>query len=231
MSLNWGERKKDMENFTKFLTNYGIGGLIIIVFAFGLTQLIKIPIKKKAEAWAEKNGVDKSAITKWLFILPFVLAFIGSIINVWALGGWGRYILSPKFDWTTVITETLACSGLAGSIFGIASDFQKADISKKIAELTTENSKVAEARATIASETVSASQKAKAEKEAAKAKLRADKLAKKQEELKAKQDAEVKKLEAQIAKLKGTDVKVNAVKAEEPKVTTEGTSKPIERIN
>ncbi len=231
MSLNWGERKKDMENFTKFLINYGIGGLIIIVFAFGLTQLIKIPIKKKAEAWAEKNGVDKSVITKWLFILPFVLAFIGSIINVWALGGWGRYILSPKFDWTTVITETLACSGLAGSIFGIASDFQKADISKKIAELTTENSKVAEARATIASETASASQKAKAEKEAAKAKLRADKLAKKQEELKAKQDAEVKKLEAQIAKLKGTDVKVNAVKAEEPKVTTEGTSKPIERIN
>lgn len=231
MSLNWGERKKDMENFTKFLTNYGIGGLIIIVFAFGLTQLIKIPIKKKAEAWAEKNGVDKSVITKWLFILPFVLAFIGSIINVWALGGWGRYILSPKFDWTTVITETLACSGLAGSIFGIASDFQKADISKKIAELTTENSKVAEARATIASETASASQKAKAEKEAAKTKLRADKLAKKQEELKAKQDAEVKKLEAQIAKLKGTDVKVNAVKAEEPKATTEDTSKPIERIN
>lgn len=231
MSLNWGERKKDMENFTKFLTNYGIGGLIIIVFAFGLTQLIKIPIKKKAEAWAEKNGVDKSVITKWLFILPFVLAFIGSIINVWALGGWGRYILSPKFDWTTVITETLACSGLAGSIFGIASDFQKADISKKIAELTTENSKVAEARATIASETASASQKAKAEKEAAKAKLRADKLAKKQEELKAKQDAEVKKLEAQIAKLKGTDTKVNAVKAEEPKATTEDTSKPIERIN
>lgn len=231
MSLNWGERKKDMENFTKFLTNYGIGGLIIIVFAFGLTQLIKIPIKKKAEAWAEKNGVDKSVITKWLFILPFVLAFIGSIINVWALGGWGRYILSPKFDWTTVITETLACSGLAGSIFGIASDFQKADISKKIAELTTENSKVAEARATIASETASASQKAKAEKEAAKAKLRADKLAKKQEELKAKQDAEVKKLEAQIAKLKGTDVKVNAVKTEEPKATTEDTSKPIERIN
>lgn len=220
-----------MENFTKFLTNYGIGGLIIIVFAFGLTQLIKIPIKKKAEAWAEKNGVDKSVITKWLFILPFVLAFIGSIINVWALGGWGRYILSPKFDWTTVITETLACSGLAGSIFGIASDFQKADISKKIAELTTENSKVAEARATIASETASASQKAKAEKEAAKAKLRADKLAKKQEELKAKQDAEVKKLEAQIAKLKGTDTKVNAVKAEEPKATTEDTSKPIERIN
>lgn len=220
-----------MENFTKFLTDYGIGGLLIIVIAFGLTQIIKAPIKKKAEAWANKNGVDKSVITKWLFVLPFVLAFIGSIINVWALGGWGRYVLSPEFDWTTVITETLACSGLAGSIFGIATDFQKASTSKKIAELTTENSKVAEARATIASETATAADKAKAEKEAIKSKLRADKLAKKQEELKAKQDAEVKKLEAQIAKLKGTDFKVNAVKAEELKATTEGTSKPIERIN
>lgn len=195
-----------MENFTKFLTDYGIGGLLIIVIAFGLTQIIKAPIKKKAEAWANKNGVDKSVITKWLFVLPFVLAFIGSIINVWALGGWGRYVLSPEFDWTAVITETLACSGLAGSIFGIATDFQKASTSKKIAELTTENSKVAEARATIASETATAADKAK-------------------------QDAEVKKLEAQIAKLKGTDFKVNAVKAEELKATTEGTSKPIERIN
>lgn len=220
-----------MENFTKFLTDYGIGGLLIIVIAFGLTQIIKAPIKKKAEAWANKNGVDKSVITKWLFVLPFVLAFIGSIINVWALGGWGRYVLSPEFGWTAVITETLACSGLAGSIFGIATDFQKASTSKKIAELTTENSKVAEARATIASETATAADKAKAEKEAIKSKLRADKLAKKQEELKAKQDAEVKKLEAQIAKLKGADVKVNDVKAEEPKATTEGTSKPIERIN
>lgn len=220
-----------MENFTKFLTDYGIGGLLIIVIAFGLTQIIKAPIKKKAEAWANKNGVDKSVITKWLFVLPFVLAFIGSIINVWALGGWGRYILSPKFDWTAVIAETLACSGLAGSIFGIATDFQKASTSKKIAELTTENSKVAEARATIASETATAADKAKAEKEAIKSKLRAEKLAKKQAELKAKQDAEVAKLEAQIAKLKGTDFKVNAVKAEEPKATTEGTSKPIERIN
>lgn len=216
-----------MENFTKFLTDYGIGGLLIIVIAFGLTQIIKAPIKKKAEAWANKNGVDKSVITKWLFVLPFVLAFIGSIINVWALGGWGRYVLSPEFDWTAVITETLACSGLAGSIFGIATDFQKASTSKKIAELTTENSKVAEARATIASETATAADKAKAEKEA----IKSDKLAKKQEELKAKQDAEVKKLEAQNAKLKGTDFKVNAVKAEEPKATTEGTSKPIERIN
>lgn len=220
-----------MENFTKFLTDYGIGGLLIIVIAFGLTQIIKAPIKKKAEAWANKNGVDKSVITKWLFVLPFVLAFIGSIINVWALGGWGRYVLSPEFDWTAVITETLSCSGLAGSIFGIATDFQKASTSKKIAELTTENSKVAEARATIASETATAADKAKAEKEAIKSKLRAEKLAKKQEELKAKQDAEVKKLEAQIAKLKGTDFKVNAVKAEELKATTEGTSKPIERIN
>ena len=63
-----------MENFTKFLTDYGIGGLLIIVIAFGLTQIIKAPIKKKAEAWANKNGVDKSVITKWLFVLPFVLA-------------------------------------------------------------------------------------------------------------------------------------------------------------
>lgn len=39
-----------MENFTKFLTDYGIGGLLIIVIAFGLTQIIKAPIKKKAEA-------------------------------------------------------------------------------------------------------------------------------------------------------------------------------------
>lgn len=51
------------------------------------------------------------------------------------------------------------------------------------------------------------------------------------EEPKKETNAEVKKLEAQIAKLKGADVKVNAVKAEEPKATTEGTSKPIERIN
>jgi hypothetical protein len=41
----------------QFLKAYGIWGILIVAIAFGLTEIIKIPVKKQAEKWAEKNGV------------------------------------------------------------------------------------------------------------------------------------------------------------------------------
>lgn len=190
-----------MDTFVKFLTEYGIGGLVIIIASFGLTQLVKIPLKKWAEKYATKNGVDKAVVTKWFFAIPLVLAFIGSIINQWAVGGWGDYLLSDSFEWTAVIAETIACAGVTGSAYGIVEGFVKASTSKQLAKITDGNTKVAEARAVIANETLSAADKVNAEKEAEKAQLKLDKLAQKQKAEEAKRVAKVEKLQAKIAKL------------------------------
>ena len=204
-----------MDNFVNFLTKYGIGGLIIVALAFILTQLIKIPLKKYAEKYAEKNGVDKAVLTKWYFIIPLVLAFIGSIINQWAIGGWGSYICSDTFNWTAVLAETVACAGVTGSVYGIVESFTKASTSKQLAKLTKENSKVADT--------------AKAEKEAAKQQLKLDQLSKKQEKLEAKKAEKVEKLKAELAKLENTSNNTNSTNNEVEQAIPE-TSK-IEAIN
>lgn len=218
-----------MNNFVNFLTKYGIGGLIIVALAFILTQLIKIPLKKYAEKYAEKNGVDKAVLTKWYFTIPLVLAFIGSIINQWAIGGWGSYICSDTFNWTAVLAETVACAGVTGSVYGIVESFTKASTSKQLAKLTKENSKVAEARVVIANETVTAADTAKAEKEAAKQQLKLDQLSKKQEKLEAKKAEKVEKLKAELAKLENSSNNTNSTNNEVEQAIPEASK--IEAIN
>ena len=207
-----------MDTFVKFLTDYGIGGLLIIFVSFALTQLVKIPLKKWAEKYAATNGVDKAVITKWFFVIPLALAFVGSILNQWAVGGWGDYLFSDTFGWTAVIAETVACAGVTGSVYGIIEGFVKASTSKSLAKMTDGNTKVAEARAVIANETLGAADKANAEKEAEKIQLKQDKLAKKQEAEEAKRLAKVEKLQAKIAKLDNSSATLEPVptqKAEE----------------
>ena len=193
-----------MDQFVTFLTRYGIGGVVIVFLAFVVTQLVKIPIKRWGEDYAEKRGVDKAVVTRWLFAIPLALAFVGSVLNQWAIGGWGAYVCSPDFDWTAVVVETVACASVSGSLYGVIETFSKAKTSQEIADLTGESAKVAEARATIASEAVSASDRLEAERKARKAQLKATKLAEKQARLEAERQAQVERLQAQIAKLQGT---------------------------
>jgi flagellar biosynthesis GTPase FlhF len=202
----------------QFLKAYGIWGILIVAIAFGLTEIIKIPVKKQAEKWAEKNGVDKIVITKWLFVVPLVLAFVGSILNVWANSGWGKAILdSANFDWGRVVIETTACASVSSSIYTILENFRQAAVSQKLAKLTADaKPEVAEAKATIANATVTEAQKeaalkkqtketAKAAKENEKAQKKAER---KEAELKAEAEKKAKQiaaLESELEKLKGTD--------------------------
>ena len=221
-----------MDQFVTFLTRYGIGGVVIVFLAFVVTQLVKIPIKRWGEDYAEKRGVDKAVVTRWIFAIPLALAFVGSVLNQWAIGGWGAYICSPDFDWTAVVVETLACASAAGSLYSVVETFSRAKTSQEIADLTGESAKVAEARATIASEAVSASDRLAAERKARKAQLKATRLAEKQARLEAERQAQVERLQAQIAKLQGTSsVAKKTVSAPAPAQVSTITGKAVQETD
>lgn len=225
-----------MENeIVQFLAKYGIFGLIGIALAIVLTDLIKIPYKKWAEKMASKNGVDKIVYTKWLFVMPIVIAFIASLLNVWYLQGWGASICKSDFPWVNVIAETIAIAGTAGSVYGVIENFQQSNLSKKISSLTNTDAdeEVQEAKTVLATKAVSTSVKKANEKAAAKAEAKAKKEAEKaeKEEQKAAEKAEklakekaekIAELQKQIQALQG--VVSDTDETEEAKESTTATA-------
>jgi len=123
-------------DISKFLLNYGLGGLIIAIITIILTGLIKSPIKKKLEEKAEKIGLDKSVYTKWLSFLPLVIAFIGCIINVSACNNWANPFITGAFDWKICLSETVAVWGLSVAFYETGDNFLKSIISKKTTTTT-----------------------------------------------------------------------------------------------
>lgn len=124
-------------DISKFLFNYGLGGLIVAVITIILVGLIKSPIKKVCEEKAEKLGLDKSVYTKWLSFLPLVVAFIGSIINVSACNNWANPFIASAFDWKICLSETIAVWGLAVGFYEVGDNFLKSYLSKKTTTTTT----------------------------------------------------------------------------------------------
>lgn len=193
-----------MEQATELLKEYGIGLPILIAACFFLTQLLKKPVKSWAEKWAEEKKKPKESVTVWIIGLPFVLAFAGSIINEWAIGGWGTYICSPDFRWLRTITETLIAGGIANAIYAVLEKIEAIVQKNYLDDLTAQNEKVATAQATIATEAVSEAEKAQAQKEAEKAQAKAAKLAEKQAKLAEKTESHIAELQAEIDRLKGS---------------------------
>ncbi len=197
-----------MDSFLSFLKSYGFYGLLVVVVAFAGTALIKLPIKKWAEKWATKNGLDKSVVTKWISAIPLAISFIGARLVEWGNEGWGNAITLPTFDWTRTCVFALACWTASVSAFNIIGDFRNASLSKerkKTADAT--NAEVAKAKQIIAESAVTEKDIAKQAKKDAEAKAKAEEqraklIAKAEAEQKAREE-KIAKLNAQIEALKG----------------------------
>lgn len=195
-----------MDQFVQFLQDWGIFGLVILVTSYGLTAVIKIPLKRVAEKYALKNGVDKSVVTLWFALIPIVIAFIGSILHQWGKAGWGSAIASPEFSWTDVMVETFAIGMTAIAIYEIYGNVKKAFTSKAIkADADATNQAVKEAYKTLEESAVTEADKAKTKKKIEKLQARQEKAEKAKLE-------QIKKLEAQLSSLKviKTDIEAEA---------------------
>lgn len=185
-----------MDQFVNFLQEWGIFGLVILIASYGITAIAKIPLKKVAEKYALKNGVDKSVVTLWFAFIPIVIAFIGSILHQWGKAGWGSAIASPQFSWTDVMVETFAIGMTAIAIYEIYGNIKKAFTSKAIkADADSTNKAVKEAYKTLEESAVTEADKAKTKKKIEKLQARQEKAEKAKLE-------QIKKLEAQLSSLK-----------------------------
>lgn len=206
-----------MDAFLDFLANWGLSGLIIAAVAFGLTQLVKIPIKRWASA---KFGDDnKKKVTKWLVFFPIVFAFLGSVIDTWIRAAVPNAPFEFGFDWMRVLKETAGCMAFPALIVSIKENFQEdhdAALLKNLTEGTDEekvkaqHDAIEKAKANaIANKDAKAAEKAERE-----AKAIADRKAK----LEAKRQAEIKRLEEAQ---KAYQAKIDALKKPVTDVPTE----------
>jgi len=69
-----------MNEVVTFLNQWFLWELLIIIVAVLLTQALKFPIKKAGEKFGAKTGKDKSIITVWISIIPFVVSFIWAFV-------------------------------------------------------------------------------------------------------------------------------------------------------
>ena len=134
-----------MDTFLEFLKSYGVWGLLIVVLAFVFTQLIKIPLKKLSEKKAGENNIDKICYTKWFTFIPYVLCFVGALLNVWGNSGWGGSIAAADFNWTAVITETLACGSIVIAVYNVWENLKKDATEKTLQKYATADDKKADA--------------------------------------------------------------------------------------
>ena len=135
----------------KLITEYGAINVIIMALTIILTNIIKKPIVNRAESFAESAKkltgveVDKSVITRFIFIIPIVLCFIfyflyGLIEIDWKIA---------ELDWGQVFSNAVVYGMLSISIFETVKGFIKAYISKKNyneakKQLESENSKTSD---------------------------------------------------------------------------------------
>ena len=113
-----------MDAFANLLTEWGVSILLIAIFAFFGTQLIKIPVKKLAIKKLGDEG--KKKVTKYLVFLPIVLGFVGAIVDTWIRSGDIMSLFGSEFDWIRVLKETGAVAGLPAIIVAIVENFQEA---------------------------------------------------------------------------------------------------------
>lgn len=104
----------DLINLLKTLfETHGFKVAVIVLITILLVNLLKKPIVKKAEKYAEKHNCDKSVITRYITVLPYIVSFI--IAYLWEL-----ILLNFEFaqiDYGTLLTNVLMYGSLSISTF------------------------------------------------------------------------------------------------------------------
>ena len=115
-----------------FLSKWGFWQLIAIASIVILTLVLKIPIKKAAEKYQAKTGVDKSIITWVISIIPFVLGFVAALLLELLAQNWDVNLI----DWAEVTKQCSVLAVTAIGIFETVKKFVEAFTAKKVAAAT-----------------------------------------------------------------------------------------------
>lgn len=102
-----------IQQIVSFLSKYYGWELIIIGLTIALTMLVKIPIRKAADKYAQKNNIDKSVITWVIGVFPFVFSFILVFLLYFYRAGWNLDAIS----WKMVVVEASTLGGAAIGVY------------------------------------------------------------------------------------------------------------------
>ena len=105
---------------------YGLKAVIIIVLTVLIVNLIKKPIVKKFVAVVEKNGYDKSLVTKNFAYITFLVAIFLEFIAQIIISKFNFYIL----DFASVLSAGVLYGGLAIALYETVKAELKAYASK-----------------------------------------------------------------------------------------------------
>lgn len=114
---------------SEFLSKWGFWQLLSIMVIVLLTMILKQPIKKAAERYQERTGVDKSVITWVISIIPFVLGFGAAFILELVSLSWDVNLV----DWASVTKQASVLSTAAMGLFEMIKKWAEAFTAKKIA--------------------------------------------------------------------------------------------------
>lgn len=157
-----------MEEVAKLLQSvvqsYGFWGAVAVIVIMIVTQLVKWPLKKKAEEWAEKANIDKKAVTVWFVFIPVLVSLIVTFVFYsWRGVGWDY----SQFSWASYFSQASVLSSVSVALYEAIDACVKAKLAKEKKAIA-QASGSAEVESLSASQIVSAYSKVKASSKAAK---------------------------------------------------------------
>ena len=192
-----------MEEVAKLLQSvvqsYGFWGAVAVIVISVVTQLVKWPLKNKAEEWADKAKIDKKAVTVWFVFIPIVVSLIVTFVFYsWRMVKWDF----AQFSWATYFSIASVFSALSIALYEAVDAFVKAKLAK-------EKKAIAEATGSAEVEALSPAQITDAYSKL-KATAKASKKLAKENAKKEKKAKEIADLKAQLAKLEKEETTVTA---------------------
>ncbi len=107
--------------------NYGFRAASIVVATVIIVNFVKKPIVRRAELVADKAGVDKSVITKYITALPVAVAFIIEFFVSLVAGGFNVFTV----DYAAVLSRAVLYGALAVATYESVKKQMEAYAAKK----------------------------------------------------------------------------------------------------
>ncbi len=182
---------KILEDVTK---SFGFVGAVCVILILAISQIIKIPLKNKADEWSSATGIDKKVITCWFVFIPIIISLIVTFIFYsWRIINWNY----EKFSWGGYISQAGVFSAISTTLYEAIDAFIKAKLAKEAKRLGVETSQTNLSKIRVAYSKMKKEEKN--QKKALKAKAKEEAKAKKLAEVKFKEE---KSKEEHIAALK-----------------------------
>ena len=135
-----------INSIKSLFTTYGFRASAVIVATIALVNLIKIPIVKKAKKIEEQSGVDKSIITRFITLLPILVAFVLETLIELILNGFNF----GAVDYGDICSKSALYGALAVATYEGVKKQLEAYATKKNGKITLISSKSNEKQAVVA---------------------------------------------------------------------------------